>query len=209
MQVVIDKLQAGARKAQEVAHKLESPQATAQAAEDLVSALHMQRSYEDWNKHIARLYPVPARLKIHGTSVIRQACKVCLLTVSLCGGTRLHCKLQVHILPHKSQLILSVQGCICRGTKAVADCTVLLIVCPLSEGTRTRYVQYVANVQAEEVENAEAMAADGLTSAEKVPKSLPPVIEAQAGQLLVMSCTSCVLAMTSHRYDQRASTLAT
>ena len=60
MQVVIDKLQAGARKAQEVAHKLESPQATTQAAEDLVSALHRQPSHGDWNKHTARVYPVPA-----------------------------------------------------------------------------------------------------------------------------------------------------
>ena len=59
-------------------------------------------------------------------------------------------------------------------------------------------------MQAEEVENAEAMAADGLTSAEKVPKSLPPAIEAQAGRLPVILSTSCVLAMTSHRYEQKA-----
>lgn len=39
MQVVIEKLQAGARKAQEVARKIETPQATAQAAEDLVSVM--------------------------------------------------------------------------------------------------------------------------------------------------------------------------
>lgn len=37
MQVVIEKLQAGARKAQEVANKIETPCATAQGAEELVS----------------------------------------------------------------------------------------------------------------------------------------------------------------------------
>ena len=52
-------------------------------------------------------------------------------------------------------------------------------------------------VQADEVEDAEAMAADGLTSAEKVPKSLTPILEAQAGVVTLASfsarfCWNCI-----------------